>query len=358
MMLLSWYRERVERRPDSEHHQALLRVVIISLLLIQTAWLGAADPKAAAILWTINLSSIALSLLILLHILHRPGAAPLRRVLGAVHDNVGATLLLYFSGPMGALALFVYPFVTVGNGFRYGVPYLAGSGLMGTIGLAVLVTRAPGWMSHGMIGVGVLLSHVCVTIYTGALLRKLHGTQAELERMATRDALTGLPNRRFFLERLDSVSTGKRTNIAVIYLDLDGFKAVNDSLGHQAGDELLVQVAGRLLSATRGSDTVARLGGDEFTVLLDAPLSPDAARIVAARIITAIEKIDFVDGQPVRVSASVGLSFAAAGTCVPGEALGDALLRTADEAMYVAKRSGKGRCEAVDLTILQLARAA
>ena len=357
-MLLSWYRKRVERRPDSEHHQAVLRVVIISLLLIQTAWIETVDPQEAAILWTINLSSIAISLLLVAHILYRPGAAPLRRVLGAIHDNVGATLLLYHTGPIGALAVFVYPFVTVGNGFRYGVPYLAGSGLMGAIGLAVLITTAPGWMAYGMIGAGVLLSHIVVTIYTGGLLRRLHQTQAELERMATCDVLTGLPNRRFFLERLDVASAQKRTNIAVIYVDLDGFKAVNDSLGHQAGDELLVQVARRLLSATRGSDTVARLGGDEFTVVLDAPLSSDAARIVAARIIAAIEKIEFVAGQPVLVSASVGLSFAAAGTCVAGETLGEALLRTADEAMYVAKRSGRGRCELVDLTVLELERAA
>jgi len=116
-MLLAWYRERVERRPDSEHHQALLRVLLVSLLLVQTWWIGSVDPKAATVLWTINLSSAGFSVLLLAHLLYRPGASPLRRVLGAIHDNLAVTLLLYCTGPMGALALFVYPFVTVGNGF-------------------------------------------------------------------------------------------------------------------------------------------------------------------------------------------------------------------------------------------------
>jgi diguanylate cyclase (GGDEF)-like protein len=359
MMLLTWYRERVRRRTDSEHVQALLRVAILGALLLHTAWLTATSSEAAQFLWAINLTSIAVSVLLFAHVLYRPDASPVRRILGALHDNGAMTLYLYLSGPMGALAVFVYSFVTVGNGFRFGVPYLVASGIMGALGMAFLLMAAPGWTSFGMIGAGLLLSHIVVTLYTGALLRRLHETQVELERLATCDPLTGLPNRRCFMERLrDMASVPDHPNIAVIYLDLDGFKAVNDSLGHLAGDELLVQVARRLLSATRGSDTVARLGGDEFTVLLDAPLGPDAALVVAARIIASIEKIQFVGGRPVRLSASIGLSFAAAGAPVPNATLAEELLRTADEAMYVAKRSGKGRCQLVDLAGLVLAHAA
>jgi diguanylate cyclase (GGDEF)-like protein len=230
---------------------------------------------------------------------------------------------------------------------------------MGALGMAFLVVFAPGWTSFGMIGASVLLSHVVVTFYTGALLRRLHETQEELERLATCDALTGLPNRRCFMDRLAGMaSLRERPNLAVIYIDLDGFKAVNDSLGHRAGDALLVQVARRPLSATRGSDTVARLGGDEFTVVLDAPRGHDAARIVATRIISSIEQIECIGGVPVKVSASIGLSFVAAGAPVSSATRAEELLRTADEAMYVAKRSGKGRCQLVDLAGLETARAA
>jgi two-component system cell cycle response regulator len=196
-------------------------------------------------------------------------------------------------------------------------------------------------------------------------VRLLYKTVAEQGRMqkemALHDALTGLPNRRLLVDRIEKAmqhASRGHNMMAVMYLDLDGFKAVNDSLGHRAGDELLVQVARRLLSATRGSDTVARLGGDEFTVLLDAPLGPDAAHIVAARIIASIEKLESIGGVPVRVSASIGLAFAAAGAPVPDATLAEQLLRTADEAMYVAKRSGKGRCQLVDLAGLALAHAA
>ena len=350
MSLRSWYRERVRGRPDSEHHQALLRAVIVGLLLPQTAWLTASNPHSAAILWAINLSSFAFAVLLLAHVLFRPHASPARRVMGAVHDNIAVTLWLYFSGPMGALALFVYPFVTVGNGFRYGVSYLAWSGLMGAVGIGVLIGDAPGWTTYGMIGAGVLLSHILVTVYTGALLRRLHAQQVELERMATCDVLTGLPNRRFFMERLGQMAKAPdRQNLACIYLDLDGFKSVNDSLGHQAGDELLVQVARRLLSATRGSDTVARLGGDEFTVLLDSPLSAEATHLVATRIIAGVEKIGIADGQSVHISASLGIAYVAAGATVPQATLANELLRLADEAMYAAKRAGKGQFRLVRL---------
>lgn len=346
-------------RADSEHRQALLRAVIVGLLLFQMAWVPAGDAHVTAVLWVINLSSSAFSVLLLAHILHRPKVSPVRRVVGAIHDNVMITLWLYMSGPMGALALFVYPFVTVGNGFRYGVRYLAWSGLLGAVGIGFLVINAPGWTSYGMIGAGVLLSHVVVTFYTGVLLRRLHQAQIELERMATCDVLTGLPNRRFFMERLGNMAAAPdREDLACLYLDLDGFKSVNDRCGHKAGDELLNQVGRRVLGCIRSSDLLARLGGDEFTVVLDAPKGPQAAQFVAARIIAAIETIEIVDGHAVKVSASVGISYAAAGTCATNGALSDELLRVADEAMYRAKRSGKGGLQLVELADTRQASAA
>jgi diguanylate cyclase (GGDEF)-like protein len=359
MRIVKWYRERARRHTDSEHHQALLRAVIVSLLLGQTAWVAARDPRAAAALWVINVSSIAFSLLLLAHILVRPAAAPVRRVVGAVHDNVAVTIWLYHCGPMGALALFVYPFVTVGNGFRYGGRYLAWSGVLGAAGLGVLIRFAPGWTTYATIGVGVLLSHVVVTVYTGALLRRLRQTQHELERMATCDVLTGLPNRRFFMEQLGHMAVAPdRRDLACLYLDLDGFKGVNDGCGHKVGDELLKQVGRRALSCLRPADLLARLGGDEFTAVLDGPAGLDAAAVVAARIIAAIEGIETVDGHAVKVSASVGIAYAAASAQATQGALADELLRGADEAMYVAKRAGKGRFRLVTLADVRLANAA
>ena len=348
MELLRSYGERMRRRPDSEHNQALLRAAIVTLVLFQTAWVTVREPERAAPLWAINLSSVAFSILLLARIVRRPEASPRRRVLGAVHDNVAVTAWLFGSGPMGALALFVFPFVTVGNGFRYGVRYLAWSGLLGAAGIGALVVAAPGWGAYGMIGAGVLLSHVVVTIYVGALLGRLRRTQEQLEKAATSDALTGLPNRRFFMDRLSHmVLAHDRASMACLYLDLDGFKGVNDRCGHEVGDRLLARVADEVVRCLHPTDLLARLGGDEFTVVLDGPPSADHAKRVADRIIRGVEAIRSVDGHAVDVSVSIGISFLPAGP-LGRRPCSEALLRAADEAMYVAKRSGKGRCRVVD----------
>ena len=163
--------------------------------------------------------------------------------------------------------------------------------------------------------------------------------EAELRRQAFEDSLTGLANRtrlRSRMERALADADGGRS-AAVLLVDLDDFKHVNDSLGHGAGDRLLACVADRLLDATRGSDTVARLGGDEFAILLGAVSSVRDAVVVADRVVAAISAPFTVHGREVRVGASVGVAVAQ-----PGETPDD-LLRNADLALYRAKDAGRGR---------------
>jgi diguanylate cyclase (GGDEF)-like protein len=155
---------------------------------------------------------------------------------------------------------------------------------------------------------------------------------------ALHDALTGLPNRALFTDRLQhALSQGRRRGTAcgVIFLDLDRFKTVNDSLGHAAGDELLLAVAQRIDDSLRSADTAARLGGDEFAVLLEDLASADEAVGVAQRITEALRAPIVVQGREVFVSASVGIACGRAGAAD--------LLRQADVAMYRAKAAGKGR---------------
>ena len=163
----------------------------------------------------------------------------------------------------------------------------------------------------------------------------------ELERQAQTDPLTGLANRTIFarqLERALARAGGRRREgIAVLFLDLDDFKTVNDTLGHAAGDLLLRQVTERLLNATRGSDLVARLGGDEFAVLLENVRDLEDVVVVAERIVQAVRAPFLLDGREARVGASVGI---ARGT---EAADADELLRNADHAMYRAKQGGKAR---------------
>jgi diguanylate cyclase (GGDEF)-like protein len=126
--------------------------------------------------------------------------------------------------------------------------------------------------------------------------------------------------------------------VAVLFVDLDRFKWVNDTLGHEAGDELLRQVAGRLRSCLRGSDTLARLAGDEFTVLLEDVGGPEDALTVAQRIRSALQQPFSVAGQPAHITASVGVALSGPEVGGPQD-----LLRRADAAMYGAKAAGRDR---------------
>ncbi|GAA1913666.1 EAL domain-containing protein [Streptomyces sodiiphilus] len=172
--------------------------------------------------------------------------------------------------------------------------------------------------------------------------------QAQLQHNASHDTLTDLPNRALFTERVRLALRGRRAadgGVAVFYIDLDGFKEVNDTVGHQAGDELLVQVAQRLRDAVRAGDTTARLGGDEFAALIVADAADGyrgrekQALEIAERVRAELGRPVMVDGAQVRVDASIGIAFSGPGV-TPAE-----LLRSADQAMYRAKQAGKARIE-------------
>ncbi len=170
--------------------------------------------------------------------------------------------------------------------------------------------------------------------------------EAELSMVANYDALTGVPNRRLLADRLkQAVALAQRGGrmLAVCYLDLDGFKEVNDLHGHEAGDRLLVDVAHRLQEVLRAGDTLARLGGDEFVVLFSDLAEEAECFQVLDRIMQAIAAPMQLAGQRVNVSASIGVTF------YPSDNEdGDTLLRHADQAMYIAKQTGKNRYHIYD----------
>ena len=169
---------------------------------------------------------------------------------------------------------------------------------------------------------------------------------AALAHQAIHDPLTGLPNRTLFVERLERELARAAVNherVAVLFLDLDRFKVVNDSLGHSAGDRLLVAIADRLSGAMRPSDIVARFGGDEFTVLCPNVPTEETAEMIAERLIQATSRpVILVEGE-VFVTASVGIALSGGENNTP-----ETLLRNADAAMYRAKENGRDRSEVFD----------
>lgn len=187
------------------------------------------------------------------------------------------------------------------------------------------------------------MAEVLMRVHNMLEVRMLHVAARDhgkmLESLALNDPLTGLANRRLLAERMSMALAHARRNksaMALVYLDLDGFKQINDTLGHGVGDVLLKMVAGRLVATVREEDTVARLGGDEFVIALRDVGDADRAATVALKVIEAVSQPYDIEGQSVRITTSAGISIYP----VHGEDA-DTLMKSADRALYEAKHAGK-----------------
>ncbi|MCM5678827.1 EAL domain-containing protein [Schlegelella sp. S2-27] len=171
-------------------------------------------------------------------------------------------------------------------------------------------------------------------------ITEMRSKEERIRHLAFHDTLTGLPNRTLLQDRLEhAITAAQRTGepLGLMFIDLDRFKSINDSLGHEAGDALLKEVAQRLANSLRKSDTVARLGGDEFVVLLPRVGMPHNYGLVAQKLIEALSKPIILDGNAMQVSASIGIA------CFPDDGIDTmALMKNADAAMYAAKVGGRG----------------
>ena len=224
----------------------------------------------------------------------------------------------------GALLLFVAGLVEAFGARSAGSP----AWLLPTAGLVVVALT---WALHRLRRERVQLRQA---------LEELKRIEDGLRQRVFHDPLTKLANRELFHDRLEhalALRTREAEPVAVLFLDLDDLKAVNDGLGHAAGDELLVAAAERIRSCVRPSDTTARLGGDEFAVLLEETAAPDGAIRTAERILRSLQEPFLLEGREVTGGASVGIALSDASLDKNG------LLRNADIAMYRAKSQGKDR---------------
>jgi diguanylate cyclase (GGDEF)-like protein len=225
---------------------------------------------------------------------------------------------------------------TLGVTDAVAVPLLAGRTFLGVATASWAAGRRPARLDGDVLDrLGGVGDQASTALQKARLLETVR-------HQATHDALTGLPNRVLFLDRLGSAlaATGPDQHVAVLFCDLDRFKAVNDSLGHAAGDELLRQVSARLRAAVRPGDTVGRLSGDEFAVILPALAQPEDADRVVARVRRCFEETFRLEGAQVAVGTSVGVAVHSGEWGRP-----DVLLRDADAAMYRDKHAGRARVE-------------
>lgn len=239
--------------------------------------------------------------------------------------NIPLRRLLAWSSPVGATVATLA--VAAGVAFR---DRPTGSGALVVATTVVAVSL----LSQGL--AKRILAHLDASVTERdrleAELAAAHKTKEELRNLAYHDDLTGLPNRSLLYDRLGlAIAHAEReaSHLALLFVDLDGFKAVNDSFGHAFGDRFLVELALRLRSSVRAGDTVARFGGDEFVVLLDSVTGPEDAALVAAKVRGAVEAPFLRDGHVVEVAASVGVGVYPSDGASPDE-----LVKRADADMY------------------------
>ncbi len=216
--------------------------------------------------------------------------------------------------------------------------------------LVFSMTRADGsaaWTEHRVVPVRDAEGEVVALEGIARDITSLKTMEAELQHRALHDPLTGLPNRALFVQMLERGLARLPRHpqlLALLYLDLDHFKQVNDQFGHQAGDEVLITIGRRLTAALRPSDDVARLGGDEFVALLPDLTEHEEAHHVARRVLETVAAAVPVGDRATTVTISVGIAFAE-----PDDISADELIRRGDQAMYRAKRTGRGKvCEWTD----------
>lgn len=276
-----------------------------------------------------------------------PARSHLRLILHTIVDQATVTMTLAVGGQAALPFLWLVFWFLIGAGCRYGRRMLALSCGVALAGFIGLMHWQPWWRANFTAGLGLTLSVAAISLYLAVLVLRL-------ENRAATDPLTGLSNRLRLEQAIGRTLIRRGTEAhqtALLLVDLDGFKEVNDSHGHAAGDELLQRFATALVGRMRRGDTLARLGGDEFVVLAHCVYGQEGALRIADDIHAILSDVRMIGGQQTSVSASIGVCMVAKD---PGSSAVDArtMMRAADSAMYRAKTRGKGQtafAEAIDM---------
>ncbi|MEO1575800.1 MAG: GGDEF domain-containing protein [Pseudomonadota bacterium] len=313
--------------------------------LVLTAWFGvhgADDPLAHSLLqygvWLYVFAAAAIVADAFLY----PTPKHSRNILSIVLDVVGVTAGLYLgAGIADPLAVF-YVWIMLGSGVVYGAGYLVIAATLCASSFALVWSLSPHWLSQPLFSATVMGLILILGPYLTMLMQSLHATRREVRWQADHDPLTGLLNRRAFRRDVDAAMVKARPHSAMLYFDLDHFKAVNDQAGHAAGDQVLVDVTALIRTHTPPQAIASRLGGDEFSVYLPASSLTDARKI-ADTLRSEIASYRLAWGtEYYRIGVSIGVA--------PGEAAAtaDALTRLADAACYGAKNGGRNQVHVVD----------
>jgi diguanylate cyclase (GGDEF)-like protein len=332
---------------DQDHSQAVVRVAILTLCwlyLIAGYYLSDwhQGPYAAEILILATGYSLY-AVLWFLAIRRIPKHdSPYLRGLNIVLDLAMVFAGLYLLDDYGVVLFPLLLWIIMGNGLRFGLEYLGFAHLVGVGGFISIVLFSAFWRDHPEMSVAVMLALLALPVLYGVQTNRLNRLNERLQdelaharHAAQHDGLTDLPNRAQFTERLQlEVKRSHRTgeSFALMYVDLDGFKRVNDTLGHQFGDDLLVAFSKRIKEIVRETDLAARVGGDEFAIILPTIDTPEGIDHFAERLKLAIREPYEIQGRDTCLNASIGTAL------FPDDARDmDDLIRVADRRMYEDK---------------------
>ncbi len=343
---------RFVREVDEEFSQAVARVIIVGIslfaLCLQALLRHFRGEEYGISAISIGAGYWLFSLFWLLLVKRFPGHYISRRATVILGDLGVTSLAMYMTDAFGAAFYPLYLWIIVGNGMRYGSRYLIAAIIVGAVSFTTVLLSSPYWRVNYAGGIGLWIGIIVLPLFYLTLLNRLHTLNKKLteelaktSHAATHDALTGLINRECFYAQLrQEIRRAKRYghSFAVFLLDLDGFKEVNDSFGHQSGDAVLTEVARRLVASLRESDVVARLGGDEFSLIIPTVQNEESAGAVSRKLIDALSTPYGFLENAAPLSVSIGISFFAVHGTDHSE-----LIRKADFAMYRAKKQGKGR---------------
>lgn len=343
---VDFVKRRFEHRPDAEHIQVLIRLGIVStaMLYFHSAYFAdnATNGEFAVLArWAVSIAFV-ITIALFLAILIRPGVSVVRRIIGLVHDVVAISTAMFLGEAGAAAVAAIYLWVTLGNGFRYGLAYLYGCAILSMVGFGAVFMFSDYWHEQKMLSINILILLALIPPYVAGLLKSLREAQAQLRQRASFDGLTGLMNRVEFEQHMSAILSARQDGHFLLFCDLDHFKAVNDKAGHAAGDKLLVDVGQIIQECVRDDDLTARLGGDEFAVFLKK-CPQDRVRTIAESIRNA------VSGYRLAWSTeyySVGVSVGAAPSAAVKDV--DSLFRLADAACYAAKNAGRNQIHVID----------
>lgn len=269
-----------------------------------------------------------------------------RRVLSIVLDQGMFAVALYFAGEAMGPVTWAPVVMVIGNALRNGPYYARLSSVSGVVCCTIAILLSPFWRSTPLMSEGLILAIIVLPVYVQVLSEQIALAKRELKLRAAKfefasktDSLTGILNRSGFfyaLEELLADVRSKEINGAVMLLDLDGFKAINDQCGHSAGDAVLKEIAARLTQCVRAADTVARIGGDEFGIALASVATDESVERVARDVIESISSLRLPARPELRLGVSIGI-------CLlpdPRFSIAEEIMDEADRLMYQAKRAG------------------